>query len=205
MKDSNPTATETSALGRAAGNGELTTHTATRQDAIGKFLDHEYADVGGRVSMYENRHRNAIQKWFTERRIFNALQEQQLKEITSFHEFRREVFKLACDTRLEIAHEGCLRMVREAKVGDRERFSAFVMAKQRELRGTVHREREAFLEDIDGQYAVVERFAHRPSAAAKALDSVEQEILHYFQWVDDLVTWFMGVAKEKVNQYRIAE
>jgi hypothetical protein len=194
------------ALSRSANsNGELSTETASRQDAIAKFLDGEYTDIGQRVATYEGRHRNLFQRWFTERGMADLLEQQRLQEITAFHEFRREAFKLACDTRLEIAHEGCLRMVREAKVGDRERFSAFVMAKQRELRSTVHRERESFMDDIDRQYAMVERFAHRPSAAAKALDSVESEVIRYFTWMDDLVVWFMNVAKEKVNQYRIAE
>ena len=75
---------------------------------------------------------------------------------------QRRLFRLATDTKLEMAHSMCLAMSRELKVGNQERFTAMVLDKHENLRRTVESKREGFLADMDAAYTNAERYAHRP-------------------------------------------
>jgi transposase, IS30 family len=117
------------------------------------------------VMKLQEKQRGFLTRFFTERGLSTALQDQKMAMVEDVGKAQRQLFKLATDTKLEMAHNVCLAMTRELMVGNQERFTTLVMEREENLRKNVQARRDTFLEDMDAAYTKAEKFAHRPFLA----------------------------------------
>ena len=157
------------------------------------------------VQQLQDKQRGFISKFFTEKGLVRVLQDQKVAMVRDFGEYQRTAFRLATDTKLDMAHSMCLAMSRELKVGNQERFTSMVLDKHESLRRTVQEKREGFLADMDAAYTNAERYAHRQWLADRAITSLQSEVIQFYGWIDGLLEDFLGISKQRLDEYRKAE
>jgi len=162
-------------------------------------------NVAQAVHQLQEKQRGFISRFFTEKGLTKVLQDQKIQSVRDFAEYQRTAFRLATDTKLDMAHSMCLAMSRELKVGNQERFTAMVLDKHESLRRTVQSKREGFLADMDAAYDHAERFAHRPWLADRAITSLQKEVEQFYAWIDGLLDDFLSISKQRLDEYRKAE
>ena len=157
------------------------------------------------VAALESKQRGWISRYFTDRGLTHVLQDAKVQTVKDFSEYQRNLFRLATDARLDMAHSMVLAMTRELKVGNQQRFTAMVLDKHESLRRTVQTKRESFLDEMDVALANTERYSHRPWLMDRAVASHQKEVEQYFDWVDQLLNDFMKLTQERLAEYRKAE
>ena len=173
----------------AIAQGTLSTHTNAAQT----------------VMLLEEQRRGWISRLFTEKALVKELQERKIRTVRDYSEYQRNLFRLATDTKLEMAHSMCLAMTRELKVGNQERFTTMVLEKAESLRRTVLAKQDGFLGDMDGAYTRLEQYAHRPQLMERALGSLARQEEQFFTWIDGLLEDFLSISKQRLDEYRKAE
>ena len=189
----------------AAGNNALAASLGVNPEVITKAVNGTHAQAAERLQVIEERQRGLFTRLFVERGLSKVLQEARIQEVKDFQAYRASLFRLATDTKLDMAHTMCLAMSRELKVGTQQAFTSMVLDKHESLRRTVQQKRDAFLEDIDAAFSNAEKYAHRPWLMDQAVGSLQREVGQFFTWVDQLLEDFLNISKERLDEYRRAE
>ena len=188
-----------------AGNNALATSLGVSTEVITKAINGTHVQAAERLQQFEERQRNLFTRIFVERGLAKVLQDARIQEVKDIHAYRAALFRLATDTRLDMAHTMCLAMSRELKVGTQEAFTTFVLDRHENLRRSVQQKREAFVADIDVALSNAEKYAHRPWLMEQAIGSLQREVGQFYKWVDQLLEDFLNISKERLDEYRRAE
>jgi len=162
----------------------------------------KHAQTGQQIAAMEKQNKGIISGLFLNRGLTKELEASRILLVKDYLAYKRSEFAIATNTKLTLAHEMCLAMTREIKVGNQQRFTALILTQYDLLNQTVNARREQFMNSIDQQYAVVERFLHRPTMIEQRLKSIQREEEAYFCWVDSMLEDFRAISKQRLDEYR---
>ncbi len=162
-------------------------------------VNHDQASA--RVNDYLKRNYTLAERLFSHRPLSKLITNVKLREAETEMEFRHELLKLSSTFKLQAINEKYDIMLKSIKVDMREKFSAFVTAKQANLRETITCEQDRFLTGTKEKYDKLAACASYPSLAARYEQSIEKEVERYFDWLDKLMDSFMKITEEKLKEY----
>lgn len=111
-----------------------------------------------------------------------------------------QAFDLATTSKMELASTAMESIIRETKIRHDARLAQMVIASFEELRGMVQATRETFLAHLDQAMTTVEKYAHRPLIADRAMRSIESEAAAYFDYLEQTTSAFLTNARHKLGQ-----
>jgi len=207
MSTPNPTnqPAEITPAGNGSNDNSLLHASGVTERSITQGILGAHERAGVQIQQLQERQRGFWSSLFTERGLTRVLEDARIQGVKDYADYQRRLFRLATDTKLEMAHSMCLAMSRELKIGNQERFTAMVLDKHENLRRTVESKREGFLADMDAAYTNAERYVHRPWLMDRAVTSLQQEVEQFFGWIDSLLEDFMAISKQRLDEYRKAE
>jgi len=168
-----------------------------------EVLQDNHRIVGDRISGYMKNNFSLLERFVSKRKLAMLVSDSIIREAKTEIEFRHRLLLLASDFKLEIIREKYDNWLKVIKVEYRQKFTAFVTERQEELRRTILKKRDNFIEDMESQYLRAERISHIPTLHQQLINQLEKESKDYFTWQDSLMTNFMDIVKEKIDQYTI--
>ena len=114
-------------------------------------------------------------------------------------ESRRELLEVYTQTQIEIARKSADALVAAQGMHLQSQLATFASAKISELNETMNAARAKFLNDMEPQFLMIEKFQHRQELYAPAYQSVQQQIEGYFSFNGKLLNGFIESLNNRVG------
>lgn len=180
----------------------ITNDTPINMRDLEEVLQENHRIVGDRISGYMVNSFSLMERFVTKRSLAELVTNSILQEAQTEIEFRHNLLKMMSDFKMEVIREKYDNWLKVIKVEYRQKFTAFVTERQEELRRTIHEKMNNFLDDMEKQYERAERISHIPSLHSQVVNQLKKESNDYIVWLDKLMTNFMDIVEEKINQYK---
>ncbi len=135
--------------------------------------------------------------------IQKIVNREELKLAEDYITFKRNLFKVSCELKLEGMHEKYDMGLKKYKAHLREGLYEYVMNKQRELANKVMEEEEAFLKQIEEREKLCEKYAHLESAVKRYRERIERDEARFFQWLDKIIENYQNIIDEELTKHGI--
>lgn len=186
----------------------MNTTTSPRHDALERVKAHveledvlksNHEKVSIEVRDFARREVGLLGRLFPNKmaRLFN---EQELLNAKTELEFRHRLLQLHVDFQLATLNEKYETWLKVIKVEFRQQFIAFVTQRQQQLRREVDERRKDYVRDDKERWAFYEEHKDLP-AGEYYWQSIQEETVNYFDWLNKLMKDFQSIVDEKIKSY----
>ncbi len=165
------------------------------------LLQKNHQIVGAKVTGLLQQNFTIVEKFFTKRDLAKLVNNANLQEAKTEVDFRHNLLSLSADFKLQALTEKYDNWLKVIKVEYRQQFTAFVTERQEQLRKTIFDKRKIFLSDIRKEYELLEENKDLPEVYEDLRGQIKSETHQYFEWLNLLMTNFMKITEEKINEY----
>jgi hypothetical protein len=130
-------------------------------------------------------------------RLFN---QQELLNAKTELEFRHRLLQLHVDFQLATLNEKYETWLKVIKVEFRQQFIAFVTQRQQQLRREIDERRKDYVRDDKDRWDFYQQYKELP-AGIYYWESIQEETIQYFDWLNKLMSDFQNIVDEKIKSY----
>ncbi len=163
-------------------------------------LKSNHEQISQQIQEFMRREVGLIERLFPGK-MQRLVKETQLLNAKTELEFRHKLLELHVEFNLAALNEKYETYLKVIKVEFRQQFIAFVTQRQQQLRREIDERRKDYLGDDTERWNFYQEHQNLPSAQLY-WNSIQEETMNYFTWLNRLLNDFQNIIDEKIKSYR---